>query len=186
MQTRSPSTDGESVTHSAVELLVNSADQAGVPLSELCAGLPFDAHLLRHRVANLRWEHFVEVLERLEARAGAERILALCASMPELSPTGRRLFRRFVSTRLLMRFVCSVVGPSMYPMYQSDWDETEQPDGSVVGHLRIRLRPGFRGCRLIFRIHAAANAAVPCFVGHPPLAVRAKTDERGGDYWFTL
>ncbi|MEW5738894.1 MAG: hypothetical protein AB1938_08195 [Myxococcota bacterium] len=165
---------------------MNSADQTGVPLPELCAGLPFDAHLLRHRVADLEWDFFVELLERLEARAGTEKILALCATVPDISPTGRSLFRHFVSARLLMRFVCSVVGPSMYPMYESSWEETEQPDGGVVGHLRIRLRPGFRGCRLIFRIHAAANAAVPCFIGHPALPVRAETDERGGDYWFTL
>ncbi|MCC6337035.1 MAG: hypothetical protein IT380_23960 [Myxococcales bacterium] len=176
----------EVVTHAVVEMLVNLADQLDAPLAALCEGMPFDAHALRHRTSELKWDLVVELLDRLEARAGAERIVGLCATIQDVSPTGRGILRHFVSARLLMRFVCTVMGPTMYPMYDASWTEGELPDGAVEGHLRLALKPGFRSCPLIFRMHGPAMAAVPCFIGHPLLAWREETSGRHGDYWYRL
>lgn len=176
----------DKVNLTVVEMVVNLADQGGVPLAELCNGLSLNERELRHRTVELPWELFVELTERLEAKVGAARLEALAAEVEVLSPIGLRLLGRFVSATLLMRFVCRLVGPSMYPMYETSWRELPQADGALVGHLSLRLAPGLRSCRVLFRLHGIGTAALPRMLGQPALPLRMETTERGGDYWFTL
>ncbi len=169
-----------SVSNHIVEMVTRLADRGGVGLGELLRGLPLDEHKLRLRAERLDWEHFVTVLERLENRLGAERLDELCARLPDLAPSARRLFGAFVSPRLLLRFVNQLMGPSSYPMLEVHYDERE------VGHLKLRLREGLTGSRTVFRVFKVAMAAIPTFIGHDAVPVRAEITERGGDYWLTL
>jgi hypothetical protein len=174
------------VAHLMVDLVCSIAESVGVPLDELSEGLPVDLRAARLRLRGLDWDLFVELFDRLGARAGRERLLAECARLPENSVAGRLQLGRFISPRLLLSFVCRVTGPVLYPMYHSTYEEETQPDGAVVAHLVLRLKDGFRGCRLLFDAQAISTAALPTFIGLAPLPVRAETTERGGEYWFTV
>lgn len=176
---------GSRVSHTVVEMIVNTADGAGVTLGELCAGLPVTERELRHRASDLEWDVAVELFERLEEKIGRARLDDLVSHIEHVSPIGQRVFGRFVSVPLLMRFACQLVGPAMYPMYEVSWEAAER-DGALVGHLSLRLKPGLRGCSVLFRLHGIATAALPRMIGHPPVPVRSETSDRGGDYWFTL
>lgn len=177
---------GPTVNFTVVEMVVNLADLCDVPLAALCDGLAINERELRHRAVELPWDTMVELVERLEARVGADRLEALASDIENLSPIGQRLLGRFVSTRLLMRFVCQLVGPAMYPMYAASWRELDASDGSQLGHLSLRLEPGLRGCRMLFRLHGVGTAALPRMLGQPALPLRMEVTDRGGDYWFTL
>lgn len=174
------------VAHSVAQMLVTLADREEVSLAELCKGLPIDERTLRRRLSGLEWELFVELIERLEARLGRARLLGHSAVVPDISFIGRRLLGRFVSSRALLRFVCRVMGPSMYPMYATTYDEERQDDGTLVAHLTLRLADGLRGCRTIFDLNGVATAALPLFIDEAPFPLRTVTTARGGDYWFTL
>ena len=176
----------QKVNHTVVEMVVNLADLGGVPLVELCSGLPVNERELRHRLVELPWDVFAELMERLEARLGAARMEAMARKIEVLSPIGLRLLGRFLSAAVLMRFVCRLIGPSMYPMYETSWRELPQPDGGLVGHLTLQLKPGLRGCRGLFGLHGIATAALPRMMGQPALPLRMEVTERSGEYWFTL
>ncbi len=168
-----------------VEMLVETADQADVSVAELCAGLPVNEVLLRHP-RGLDWDVAVELFERLEGRIGPERLRALARRVPDISPIGRRLLGRFLGPRLLLRFVFRALGPTMYPMYRVDYAERALPDGALEVHLQLRLEDGFRDCQTLFDLHGISTAALPMMIGQPPLAFRASTTGRSGEYWFTV
>ncbi|PZR06945.1 MAG: hypothetical protein DI536_29180 [Archangium gephyra] len=169
------------VSNQVVEMVVEAADRGGVPLHELIDTLSIDPTALRLRKHRLDWEDFVVLVERLEGRVGPARLDALCAQLPSLAPSGRRLLGVFVSERLLYRFVNQLLGPTSYPMIHTTWTE----EGNV-GHLRLRLRDGLSGSRTVFRIFSGALAAMPLFIGHPQPSVRHQLTARGGDYWVQL
>ncbi|MGV3625937.1 MAG: helix-turn-helix domain-containing protein [Archangium sp.] len=162
-------------------MIVEAADRGGVPLDELIETLPLEVTKLRLRQQRVDWEHFVVMVERLDHRLGPERFDALCAQLPALAPSYRRLLGVFVSERLLYRFVNQLAGPSSYPMIHTTWTEEGR-----VGHLRLRLRDGLTGSRSVFRIFTAAITAMPLFINHPPATVRSQVNARGGDYWVQL
>lgn len=169
------------VSNQVVEMVVEAADRGGVPLDELIDTLAIDPTALRLRKHRLDWEDFVVLVERLERRVGAERLDALCAQLPSLAPSGRRLLSVFVSQRLLYRFVNQLVGPTSYPMLHTSWSE----DGHV-GHLRLRLRDGLTGSRTLFRVFTVGLVSMPLFIGHPPASVRNQITARSGDYWVQM
>lgn len=158
------------VSRHVVEMLVRAADGGGVLRSDFAP-----------RARTLDWEDFVRVLHQLEARMGFERLAEVCAQLPDVSPSSRKLLSLFVSPRLLVRFVNELLGPSSYPML-----ETKYVARGDEGHLQLRLREGLSGSHVAFRIFAVGVSAAPLFIGAPPLPVRAQTHARGGDYWFTL
>ena len=168
-----------------VEMLVALADRADVSLEELCEGLAADERTLRAQ-GGLDWGVAAELIERLEARIGPERLRALAARVPDISSMGRRILGRFISPATMLRFVFGAVGPTMYPMYVTSYDEQPGPDGAIEFHVRMRLKDGFRDCRTMFDLHGVSTAALPSMIGQPPLPWRAETTGRGGDYWFTV
>lgn len=173
------------VSHAAVEILVNFADRAGLSLVELCEGLPIDDRRLSARLGSLDWELFVALIDRLDTRLGRERFLELFRALPELDPFGRSVLSRMISNRALLSFVCRVGGPSMFPMYETSYED-HVVDGVLVARLRMRLKDGFKGCQAIFEAHAVSLAAMPCFLGRPPCLVKTIATERGGEYELTL
>lgn len=168
-----------------VEMLVGLADAADVPVGELCAELPVTEDTLRHP-SGLEWDLAVDLIERLEAQIGAERLRALSQRVPDISPIGQRLLGRFLSPALMLRFVFRAIGPTMYPMYAIEHDEQELPDGALELHVRLQLKDGFRDCQTLFDLHGLSTAALPAMIGRPPLPYRASTSGRGGEYWFTV
>ena len=175
----------QTVAHVVVEMLVGVADRAGLPLAELCAGLPIEEDTLRRRLGGLEWSLFAELMDRLEARLGHEAFLAQCATVKEVSPISQRLLGSFLSPRRLLKAVGVLFGPSMYPMYTTRFVEREEA-GALVAHLTLRLQDGLRGSRSVFDAHAAAMSGLPAFIGQPPFPTRSVTTDRGGDYWFTV
>lgn len=174
------------VSHAVVEMLVAIADQGGLSLAELCEGLPVDEHQLRRRLGGLEWGLAVELMDRIEARIGPERLRALAVRVPDISPVGRGILGRFLRPRLMLSFVFRAIGPTMFPMYLVSYDDAEQPDGTVVAHLSLRLKEGFRESRTFFDLHGISTAALPTLVGQAALPVRAVTTGRSGEYWFTM
>lgn len=175
-----------SVSHSVVEAIVAIADHAELPLGELCLGLTADEHDLRRRMGGLAWEDACALIDRIEARIGPERIRELGARVPQISPIAQTVLRRLVRPRHMLYFVFRVLGPSMYPMYVVDHEEQLQPDGSVVVHISLRLKEGFRGCQTLFDLHGISMASTPLIFGDEPLPLRSETTATGGDYWFTV
>ncbi len=174
------------VAHSVVEMVVAMADRGELSLEALCADLPVDERTLRRRLRGLEWGLFVELILRLEQRLGRAQLFAFSGAVPDISPVGRRILGRFVSAPNLMRFVCRVMGPAMYPMYATTYAEAEREDGALEARLTLKLDDGLRGCRTVFEINGVATAAVPRFIEQPPFALFAQTTERGGEYRFVL
>lgn len=174
------------VAHSIVELVVNVADRSGLSLDELARGLPVDVRQLRRLSGGLEWPHFVEMVERIEARIGYERLETLCARVPDLAPASRRILSNFVSARTLIRFVCRLMGPNQYPMFEASYDERQDDRGELIGHVRMRLRPGFRECLTVFKLMGPAQASIPCFLGQPPTRFTAQPTPRGTDTQLVL
>lgn len=174
------------VAHVVVEMLVLLADQAELSWAELCEGLPLDERTLRRRSGGLEWDLATQFIERVEARIGKERLLALTTKLPELSPVTRRLLARFVGARLMLRFAFRTFVPSMFPMYELHAEELPQPDGATQLHLTATLKPGFRDCQTMFDLHGPSTAVLPALLGEPALAFRATTTGRSGEYWFTI
>ncbi|MEW5738201.1 MAG: helix-turn-helix transcriptional regulator [Myxococcota bacterium] len=169
------------VAHSVVEMLVNLADRCEIPLEEVARGLPVDVPRLRRLVGGLEWEYFIEMLERIEARVGYERLEAICAHVPDIAPVSQRMLANFVSARMLIRFVCRLFGPNQYPMFDCGYEESTNDAGELIGHVRMRLRPGFRENHTIFRLMAPAQASIPCFLGLPPTRAVGVATPRGTD-----
>lgn len=174
------------IAHVVVEMLVHLADLGAVPLAELCEGLAVDERTLRRRIGGLDWDLAVELIERLEARLGPERLRALAHRITEISPTGRRLLARVVGARRMLRFVFQTLGPTMYPMYDLTYAERELPSGATEHLVTLRLKEGFRGCQTLFDLHAISTAVLPTMNQEAPLEYRAVTSPRGGDYSFTV
>ncbi|MEW5740038.1 MAG: LuxR C-terminal-related transcriptional regulator [Myxococcota bacterium] len=174
------------VAHSVVELIVTGADRCDVPLQELARGLPIDVAQLRRLVGGLDWDLFVELVDRLVERVGFDRVEALCAHVPDIAPGSQRMLSNFVSARTLLRFVCKLMGPNQYPMFVCGYEERTNSAGEAIGHVTMRLRPGFRDGHNVFRLKKAALSSVPCFLGLPPTRVDASTTPRGGDYDILL
>lgn len=174
------------VAHSVVEMLVTLADRCGVPLEELADGLPVDAPRLRRLVGGLEWDYATQMLERLEARAGFERLEALCSYIPGIAPESRHVVANFVSARMLIRFITRLMGPNQYPMLECGYHESTNEAGELIGHVSMRLRPGFRECHTIFRLMPASQASIPCFLGLPPTRAVGRTSPRGADIELLL
>jgi len=174
------------VSHFVVEAIVAMADHAELSLSELCVGLSVDEHDLRRRMGGLVWDDATALIDRIEQRVGPERIRELGARVPQISPIAQTVLRRLVRPRQMLRFVFRTLGPSMYPMYVITHEEQEQPDGSVVVHVCLRLKEGFRGCPTLFDLHGISTANTPVILGDDPLPMRSETTGHGGDYWFTV
>lgn len=171
------------ITHAVVEMFVNVIDRSGQPLAELIEGLPVTERRLRGWVGGLDWDVFVEMFERLDARVGRERLTEEFCWLPDISPIGRSLFSRLVSPQALLGFVARVMGPSMFPMYESSYDDGARSGNAVI---QLRLREGFRGCRAIFEVHGPSMGALPLFLGKPAFPTRTEATERGGTYTFTV
>jgi len=174
------------VSHAVLEMIVALADNAKLSLTELTTGLPVSESDLRRRLGGLEWELAAELMERIEAGIGPERIRELAGRIPDISSVARGLLGRFVKPRLMLSFVFRTIGPTMYPMYDVRFEELEQPDGTVVAHLVLRLKEGFRECRTFFDLNGIGTAALPTVIGQPALEFRAEATGRGGEYWFTL
>jgi hypothetical protein len=166
-----------------VEMLVALADRADVSVEELCQGLPADERTLRAQ-GGLDWDVATQFIERLEARIGPEKLRALATRVPDISSMGRRILGRFIGPATMLRFVFGAIGPTMYPMYVTRYDEQPRPDGAIEFHVSLRLKDGFRDCRTMFDLNGISTAALPAMIGQPPLPFRAETTGRGGDYWF--
>jgi hypothetical protein len=174
------------VSHFVVEAVVALADHAQLSVSELCEGLSVDEHDLRRRMGGLAWDELVMLVERMEAKTGRDRLIELGTRVTQLAPIAQTVLRRLIKPRHMLHFVFRTLGPSMYPMYTLAYDEQEQPDGSVVVHVSLRLKEGFRDCPTLFALHGVSTAAIPVILGDAPLPVRSETTGRGGDYWFTV
>lgn len=176
----------DKVASSAAELVVGAADRCDVALEELCEGLPLDERTLRSRFARVSWDQFVELIDRLERRMGFTRLELCTQHLPDIGPRSRQMLAAFASERTLVRFVCTLMGPTQYPMLVTTYEEEEQPGGRATGHLTMKLREGFRGSRSFFRLCRSALSAVPCVIGLAPIEVRVEAEDRGARFWLSL
>ncbi len=167
------------------EMVVRLAVTGDVAVSELVDGIDADPALFKRPYGALEWDAFAACMERLDALLGARRFDELAGVAPDVLPAVQGLLGFFVSPRAMMRFVNVYFGPTSYPMLESDYEELEQ-SGQMVGHLKIKLRPGFASSPAFFRTMAPATASLTRFAGHNPLPFRFTSGARGGEYWFTF
>jgi DNA-binding CsgD family transcriptional regulator len=173
---------GTQVAHNVVRMVVNASDRAGVPLSEILDGIPVPEARLRRLTGGLEWEHFTLLVDRLCERVGYDRIEAIVAHIPDITPDDHVILSTFVSPLLLYRFICTLMGPAMYPMLECGYQELG--DGTL--YVSNKVRVGVSPCHNFFKLQAPSIAAIACFLGLPPAEVRAQTTARGGDYWINL
>jgi len=167
------------------DMVVRLAASGGVSVNELIEGIDVDAKVFRRPYAALEWDVFAACMDRFDAIVGAKRFDELAAVAPEVVPTVQGLLGFFVSQRALLRFVNEFFGPSSYPMLESRYEELTEK-GQLVGHLTLKVRPGFASAPAFFRTMAPATAALTRLTGHGALPVRFESGPRGGEYWFTL
>lgn len=168
------------VSHRATQLIDSASRSFGIPLDELVDGTGIPAETVR-RHQSLHWDDFITLVEGLVSRVGEDRMAELCARPPELAPEAVTLFSMFLSPVRLYRFINEKMGPSMYPMFQSEHDV--RPDGTL--ELRLDLRPGHRRSALFFRLNARSQAAIPTFIGLPESEIEATCRPDGAVYVIT-
>jgi DNA-binding CsgD family transcriptional regulator len=155
------------------------AAAAGVSMSAVFAGLPFDAAGLR-RLDRVTWDEYCVLLERIEEQVGGP---AAMDELVERSYLGsfhelRQVLSTIVSPRHLMWFLNDVVAAFMFPAVATHYEDR----GENRARLSVHLHPGARPCATFFRGNAAGLRGVPRHLGLPPARVRARTSPTHGIY----
>lgn len=152
-----------------VRAALGAAKEAGLPVEELVAGLPFDAESLRH-LRRVAWDDYATIAERMEAACGSpERLERLLSDGYHSSwpPEIRSLLGAFVTPRRLARFMLTVANPRMFRCVDVRYEES----GNDRIRVAFQLRPGARPCLAWFRGSVGAFRGLPHHLGLPEAEV---------------
>jgi DNA-binding CsgD family transcriptional regulator len=152
--------------------LLVGARRAGMDVSALLAGMPFDERSLSaHRWVD--WDCYCALVERVERACGPE---ATEWFMVDHLPYHemQTLAGAFVDARSYYRLVMTVAAPMSFPA--CDIHHEDLDDGRIdVGY---RLHEDARPCIAFQRLSIGAYRALSCYLGLPAARVDARYDDR--------
>ena len=171
----------DSVHWRAVQLIVETACDAGIDSARLFQRLPFDQDSLSKR-RWVTWAQHCQVLENLQvACGGVDGLQQLAVNNLRFSAV-RRLARAFVSPAQLYRFLFQVADPSLFRCV--DFHFSQLSDGRIrVGYA---IRPGFPGSMPLAHASLGAVRGVPTYLDLPPATAEYSLGERHSEYLITL
>lgn len=167
----------------AVWAVLDSAKHLGVDLQGVFEGLPFDAVSIR-QLRRVDWEDYVELSERVMARAGGSDLAAaqIERCYPIVVHELRALAGAFVSPMVFVRFMHEMVTPAMFSSVVCSMEQL----GQNSARLSIRLRPDACPSLAVFQATAGAIRAYPIYLRLPPAVVTGDVGPGHGVYEVLL
>ncbi|MCP5058958.1 MAG: response regulator [bacterium] len=170
-------------TRSLPMLLAGYRDR-GFDLELLLDGLPYSAAVLGEGKLWIPWDHFSEVMERLENVGGREVLREIVDSMAfDTRNHGvRRSLSLAVSPSQLFNLLVRWMGPSQYPIHTAEMERLDD------GRLRVvlTLPPHVRASEAFFRSTRTVFESSPQLLGLAPATVSAEIGSHRSVYWITL
>ena len=160
--------------------LVHRLQAVGLDLQPVVEGLPFDLDFLGDERGWVEWNHFLIVLERLEAVVGEERLGELLAAISQ-DPLGRglRASLSFAVSRVqLYKLMVRWLGPALYPVHRARLNRLSR-DRLVI---TLEVPEHYRSSEAFFRTTRSAFRFVSRVQGQPDSLVDADIKSHKATY----
>jgi DNA-binding CsgD family transcriptional regulator len=145
---------------------LDTAAIGGLPLDELCTGLPFDAMSVR-KLKRVDWTDYCTICERMGELTGGTLDDLLEGAYHQAIPELRRFAGAVVGPMALSRFLFEILDPIMFPPIEFRYEEL----GPDRFRITSQLRQGARPCEAWFFGGLGALRGMPRSLGLPPAQI---------------
>jgi len=164
--------------------LIQRLEAEGVPVIDLTEGLSCDLEWITQDDNWIRWDELMILLERIEARVGADRLATLLGAISRdpLNRTVRASLSFAVSPHQLFALLVRWYGPYLYPVHKA----TLQRTGPDEIEIELSVPPEFRPSEIFFRTSASAFRHATQILGLPDAQVESEIESHRATYRVRL
>jgi len=160
---------------------IDLADLAKVHHDQLFVGLPWNARSVRE-LKRVLWSDYCTLCENIGKATGDGLEDLLESSYHKVFPELRAAFGALVDSKQLLRFMMTIANPLVFTPVEHVFEDL----GGRHVRVTMRLRPGARGCKTLFRGTIGAMRGIPRHLDQPAAEVIAEITPYEGVYEILL